>query len=347
MASVTLDAVTFRYPGSRGETLEALSLMVPDQSTHALLGASGAGKTTVLNLLSGSLQPTSGQILLDGMDVSRLPSAQRNVTQVFQFPVLYPAMTVAENLQFPLRNRGWKRPDALARAIEIARELDIEPLLGSGLKALTLFERQLVAIGRALVRPDVGLVLLDEPLTAVQPELKWQLRKALRKVQTDLGVTMIYVTHDQTEALTFAAQVSVMQGGRILQTGSPHEIHDKPAHDYVGFFIGSPGMNFLDINVRQGRVAMGDRQLMASSAADGDYRIGFRAEWARLGSTGIPITITGFRADGLVDDVPVGIVTAEFGSTRLHVRHRGDLPSTDVCLEVQRYLLFKEGRRVD
>lgn len=347
MASVTLDAVTFRYPGSRGETLEALSLVVPDKSTHALLGASGAGKTTVLNLLSGSLQPTSGRILLDGVDVSRLPSAQRNVTQVFQFPVLYPAMSVAENLQFPLRNRGWNRRDALARAVEIARELDIEPLLGEGLKALTLFERQLVAIGRALVRPDVGLVLLDEPLTAVQPELKWQLRKALRKVQTDLGVTMIYVTHDQTEALTFAEQVSVMQGGRILQTGSPHEIHDKPAHDYVGFFIGSPGMNFLDIKVRQGRAALGERPWMASSAADGDYRIGFRAEWARLGTSGVPIRITGFRADGLVDDAPVGIVTAEFGSTRLHVRHHGDLPNAEICLEVQKYLLFKEGHRVD
>ena len=347
MASVTLDAVTFRYPGARGETLEALSLVIPDKSTHALLGASGAGKTTVLNLLSGSLQPTSGRILLDGEDVSALPSAQRNVTQVFQFPVLYPAMTVLENLKFPLRNRGWKRADALARAIEIARELDIEPLLESGLKALTLFERQLVAIGRALVRPDVGLVLLDEPLTAVQPELKWQLRKALRKVQTDLGVTMIYVTHDQTEALTFAAEVSVMQGGRILQTGSPVDVHDRPAHDYVGFFIGSPGMNFLDIEVRQGRAVLGDRQLMSSSAADGLYRIGFRAEWAKLGATGLPIEVTGFRADGLVDDMPVGIVTAQFGAARLHVRHRGALPDTATCLQVQQYLLFKEGRRVD
>jgi len=347
MASVTLDAVTFRYPGSQGETLEALSLLVPDKSTHALLGASGAGKTTVLNLLSGSLKPTSGRILLDNVEVSKLPSAQRNVTQVFQFPVLYPAMTVRENLQFPLRNRGWKRADALARATEIARELDIEPLLESGLKALTLFERQLVAIGRALVRPDVGLVLLDEPLTAVQPELKWQLRKALRKVQTDLGVTMIYVTHDQTEALTFAAEVSVMQGGRILQTGSPIDVHDKPSHDYVGFFIGSPGMNFLEVEVRQRRVALAGWPLMSTLAADGDYRIGFRAEWATLGATGLPIKVTGFRADGLVDDAPVGVVTAQFGSTRLHVRHRGDLPGTDVCLQVKKYLLFKEGRRVD
>ncbi len=347
MASVTLDAVTFRYPGSRGETLEALSLLVPDQSTHALLGASGAGKTTVLNLLSGSLRPSSGRILLDGSDVSNLPSAQRNVTQVFQFPVLYPAMTVRENLQFPLRNRGWKRADAAARATEMARELDIEPLLESGLRVLTLFERQLVAIGRALVRPDVGLVLLDEPLTAVQPELKWQLRKALRKVQTDLGVTMIYVTHDQTEALTFAAEVSVMQGGRILQTGSPIDVHDKPSHDYVGFFIGSPGMNFLDIEVRQGRATLAGGPLLSTHAADGDYRIGFRAEWATLGTTGLPIQITGFRADGLIDDVPVGVVTAQSGSTRLHVRHRGDLPGTGVCLQVNKYLLFKEGRRVE
>ena len=346
MAAIELDAVGFRYPGSGGEAVEGLSLRVEDKSTHALLGASGAGKTTVLNLLSGLLQPQRGRILFGGRDVTGVDAARRGVAQVFQFPVLYPRMTVQENLVFPLHNTGWRRPDAAARASEIARELGIDGVLAASVGALTLFERQLVAIGRALVRPDVALVLLDEPLTAVQPELKWRLRRTLRKVQADLGVTMIYVTHDQTEALTFAAAVSVMQGGRILQTGTPAQVHDLPDHDYVGFFIGSPGMNFLDAEVRLGNVRVGGIDVATTRAADGPCRVGFRADWAGLGNDGLPVEVTGFRPDAIQDDTPVGISSVRWGEARLQVRSAGSVATGPSHLRLHRHLLFREGKRV-
>jgi glycerol transport system ATP-binding protein len=292
------------------------------------------------------LQPTSGRILFGGRDVAGVPSGARQVAQVFQFPVLYPRMTVLENLTFPLRNSGWKKADAAARALEIARELGIESTLASGVAALTLFERQLVAIGRALVRPDVALVLLDEPLTAVQPELKWRLRRALRKVQSDLGVTMIYVTHDQTEALTFARAVSVMQGGRILQTGSPREVHDLPDHEYVGFFIGSPGMNFLDAEVRDGKIRIDGVVVAVTTAADGPYSVGFRADWATLASAGLPVKLLGFRPDAVQNDLPVGVAVLERGQRQIHVRAEGRIDPGQAWLRLDHHLLFREGRRV-
>lgn len=346
MAAIELDCVTYRYPGSSDEAIENLSLQVADRSTHALLGASGAGKTTVLNLLSGLLQPTGGHIRFGDRDVAGVAASARNVAQVFQFPVLYPRMTVGENLEFPLRNRGWRAADAGARVLEIARELGIDVVLGARIQALTLFERQLVAIGRALVRPDVALVLLDEPLTAVQPELKWRLRRTLRRVQADLGVTMIYVTHDQTEALTFASAVSVMQGGRILQTGTPAQVHDEPAHEYVGYFIGSPGMNFLPAAVRHGQVHVDGVVVAPSSAADGECTIGFRSDWAEVARDGLAVDVTGFRADAVQDDEPVGIATLKRGDVTLHVRAQGVVNPGRASLRLHRHLLFRDGQRV-
>lgn len=346
MAAIELSGVSFRYPGSTGEAIENLSLNVDDKATHALLGASGAGKTTMLNLLSGLLLPTSGRILFGDRDVSAVPAAKRNVAQVFQFPVLYPRMNVLENLVFPLCNNGWKKLDAAARALEIAKELGIEIVLEANVSALTLFERQLVAIGRALVRPDVALVLLDEPLTAVQPELKWRLRRTLRKVQADLGVTMIYVTHDQTEALTFASAVSVMHGGHILQTGSPMEVHDHPEHEYVGFFIGSPGMNFVKAEVKRGAVRVNGTALASTDHAEGECTVGFRADWAMLAPDGLPVEITGFRPDAVQNGMPVGIASLKHDGNRLHVRAEGLIAPGPSHVQLKHHMLFREGRRV-
>jgi len=196
------------------------------------------------------------------------------------------------------------------------------------------------------VRPDVGLVLLDEPLTAVQPELKWRLRRTLRRVQADLGVTMVYVTHDQTEALTFASEVSVMHDGRILQTGSPTQVHDSPAHEYVGFFIGSPGMSFIDVEVRDARVQITGVDFADAAVPDGRYRLGFRADWGVLGEAGLPVELVGFRPDGMIDDAPVGVVSLVIGGVRAHVRHAGEMPSERTRLTLRRHVLFREGRRI-
>ena len=208
----------------------------------SLLGASGAGKTTLLNLLSGILQPTQGRIFFDDVEVTGLPGRDRHLSQVFQFPVLYQSMTVRENLAFPLTTRGSRmsRVDIEARVKAVADELNIGAILKRSAKGISLFEKQLVAIGRALIRPDVSMVLLDEPLTAVEPSVKWRLRQTLKQAQQDLGVTMVYVTHDQTEALTFAERVAVLANGYILQTGTPDDVYQNPAHEFVGHFWAVP-----------------------------------------------------------------------------------------------------------
>ena len=328
MANIILDELGFAYPGALEPTLLPLSVEIKDGEAFALLGASGAGKTTLLNLLSGLLVPTTGRILFNGVDVSSQSGSERNLAQVFQFPVLYESLTIADNLAFPLRARKavnrFSAVDIASRVAKIAGELEIENLLKRKPKTLSLFQKQLVAIGRALMRPDVSVVLLDEPLTAVEPRTKWQLRQSLKRLQEELGVTMIYVTHDQTEALTFADRVAVMADGKILQTASPQEVYEQPAHEFVGFFIGSPGMNFVAIDS-----AIPTPMYAASGVDQFAQRIGFRPEWARLEHP--PMThplsavhwlgrVTHCQILGTQDGAPVGITTLASEVGELKVR---------------------------
>ena len=212
---------------------------------YALLGPSGCGKTTLLNLISGIVTPSRGKILFDGADITPLSTQKRNIAQVFQFPVIYDTMTVGQNLAFPLKNRGVPKAEIDARVKQIADLLDLTPYLGRKATRLTADAKQKISLGRGLVRSDVAAVLFDEPLTVIDPELKWQLRSKLKALHRELDLTMIYVTHDQTEALTFADTVVVMHDGRVVQSGTPAELFDKPAHTFVGYFIGSPGMNIV------------------------------------------------------------------------------------------------------
>jgi glycerol transport system ATP-binding protein len=333
MARITLNDVGFRYPEATHDTLCGLNLDIANGEAHALLGASGAGKTTLLNILSGLLIPTSGQLLLDGRDVSQLAGRARNVAQVFQFPVLYPSLTVAENLAFPLRTRGASATEIADRVDYLCDELSISELRERKPQALSLFEKQLVAVGKALVREDVSLVLLDEPLTAVQPKIKWRLRQTLRKVQRDLGVTMIYVTHDQTEALTFADRVSILTDGGILQTGTPAEVYQAPEHEFVGHFVGSPGMNFVP-NSALG-VAAGER-------------LGFRPEWAVLDDNGpVQGVVTRTLIQGTRDSEPYGLVTLATEYGELLVRGETNRRVGDnTALRVNRYVAFTNKQKV-
>jgi glycerol transport system ATP-binding protein len=223
---------------------------------YALLGPSGCGKTTLLNLISGIIRPTRGKILFDGADVTPLSTQKRNIAQVFQFPVIYDTMTVGQNLAFPLKNRGVPKVEIDKRVAEIARLLDLTPHLNRKATRLTADAKQKISLGRGLVRSDVAAILFDEPLTVIDPELKWQLRSKLKALHRELDLTMIYVTHDQTEALTFADTVVVMHDGRVVQSGTPAELFEKPAHTFVGYFIGSPGMNIMpaEVDCREARV---------------------------------------------------------------------------------------------
>src|SRR5437899_4061936 len=217
---------------------------------YALLGPSGCGKTTLLNVISGIITPSRGEILFDGEDITPLSTQKRNIAQVFQFPVIYDTMSVGENLAFPLKNRGVPKSESDARVAEIAALLDLTPYLSRKATRLTADAKQKISLGRGLVRSDVAAVLFDEPLTVIDPELKWQLRSKLKTLHRELDLTMIYVTHDQTEALTFADTVVVMHDGGVVQSGTPAELFDKPAHTFVGYFIGSPGMNILPAQVK-------------------------------------------------------------------------------------------------
>ena len=333
MARLTLDDIAFRYPGADEHALRGLSLDIADGEAHALLGASGSGKTTLLNLLSGLLSPTAGKLLFDGQDVAGLAARHRNVAQVFQFPVLYESLTVAQNLAFPLQTRALSAEKTAARIDYILRELGIIELRERKPRTLSLFEKQLVAVGKALVREDVSLVLLDEPLTAVEPRIKWQLRQTLRKVQQDLAVTMIYVTHDQTEALTFADRVSLLAGGRILQTGTPASVCEAPDHEYVGHFVGSPGMNFVPAS--------------AFGVAAGE-RLGFRPEWAVLDDDGpVKGVVTRTRLQGTRNGTSFGIVTllTEYGDLNIRGAAEVDV-GANTALQIKRYVAFTDERRI-
>lgn len=346
MAALALEGLSFAYPGAGGEALSNLSLAVPDGSAHALLGASGAGKTTLLNLLCGLLQPTHGRILLNGREVTRLDPASRNLAMVFQFPVLYEAASVARNLTLPLCNRGWTRAAANARAAQVAEELGITPLMQEPARRLSLFQKQLVSIGKALAPPDLDMALLDEPLTAVEPGLKWRLRQALARLQQAQGLTVIYVTHDQKEAMTFADEVSVMAEGRILQTAPPEEIYERPRHRRVAEFIGMPGMQCLPVQVKQGRPLGYGYQGPRLAAKDGGYLMGVRAEWlCLLPGGGWQVQQSQLR--GTAGGQALRLVTLTREGQRLQVAAEGDWPpGTKAGLQVQRCLLFQGDEAV-
>ena len=248
MATIELVGIEHTYVKGRVTTqaLKGINLKFEEGCPTALLGPSGCGKTTLLNILSGLLKPTKGRILFDGKDVTDLPTEQRNIAQVFQFPVVYDSMDVYGNLSFPLKNRRIPKKEADGRVREVADLLDLSDVLNLAPRSLSQSQRQLLALGRGLVRTDTAVVLLDEPMTQIDVHQRWFLRRELSKVQSSLNVTMIYVTHDQYEALTFAEEVVVMKDGLVVQEGTPEELYQNPATPFVGYFIGTPGMNVLE-----------------------------------------------------------------------------------------------------
>ncbi|ARP86401.1 ABC transporter ATP-binding protein [Bordetella genomosp. 9] len=256
---------------------------------YALLGPSGCGKTTLLNCISGLLRPSSGSVRFDGQDVTNRTPQERNIAQVFQFPVVYDTMTVAQNLAFPLRNRGMPESHVRERVGRVAEMLELSGVLDRRARGLAADAKQKISLGRGLVRSDVSAVLFDEPLTVIDPHLKWSLRRKLKEIHQEFNLTLIYVTHDQTEALTFADHVVVMSRGKVVQVGTADDLFLRPAHTFVGHFIGSPGMNFLPAQWREGRLEVEGRTLgdappalAGRLAAAGSFTLGVRPEFAGL-----------------------------------------------------------------
>ena len=259
-----------------------LKMTFEDGGAYALLGPSGCGKTTMLNIMSGLVAPSSGSVRFDGQDVTRATPQQRNIAQVFQFPVIYDTMTVAENLAFPLRNRKMPAEKIKQRVGEIAEMLELSGQLNQRAAGLAADAKQKISLGRGLVRSDVSAVLFDEPLTVIDPHLKWQLRRKLKQIHHELKLTLIYVTHDQVEALTFADQVVVMTRGRAVQVGSAADLFERPSHTFVGNFIGSPGMNFISGEVEADKVLVAGVALalpLHQALPPGRIKLGIRPEY--------------------------------------------------------------------
>ncbi|MBE2275105.1 MAG: ABC transporter ATP-binding protein [Rhodobacteraceae bacterium] len=337
MAKITLRNLAHSYlPHPKSEkdfALKEMDHVWQDGGAYALLGSSGCGKTTLLNIISGLVRPSQGRVLFGDTDVTDAPTAARNIAQVFQFPVVYDTMTVRDNLAFPLRNLGKDAGYIAQRVDAIARMIGMEESLGRKAQGLTADAKQKISLGRGMVREDVNAILFDEPLTVIDPLMKWELRTQLKSLHRQFGHTMIYVTHDQTEALTFADKVVVMYDGRVVQMGTPEELFERPAHVFVGYFIGSPGMNLFDARIEGNRAHLAGGAVDLGAAYDplgGHTQIGIRPEHAVLtAETGLPVRILRVEDVGRhrlvraeLDGQPLNVVAPEgmaIGADLTHV----------------------------
>ena len=300
MSKITLKELSHSYLQSQSKdedwAIRNVNIDWEDGGAYALLGPSGCGKTTLLNIISGLIIPTQGKILFNDEDITKKNPVERNIAQIFQFPVIYDTMTVFENLAFPLRNRKIPDEDIKKKVNEIAEMLELTSTLYNRASGLTADGKQKISLGRGLVRSDVNVIMFDEPLTVIDPHLKWVLRSKLKELHQKIKRTMIYVTHDQTEALTFADQVVVMHEGQIVQTGTPVELFEKPKHTFVGHFIGSPGMNILPCEINKGLVAVNGTKIetLNSKIDNSNFskiEVGIRPEFISFNKEGLPVKI--------------------------------------------------------
>ena len=285
MATVTFDHATRVYPGSDKPAVDQLCLDIADGEFLVLVGPSGCGKSTSLRMLAGLEDVNGGRILIGDKDVTNVPPKNRDIAMVFQNYALYPHMSVRENMGFALKIAGVSKEKINKRVEEAARILDLVPYLDRKPKALSGGQRQRVAMGRAIVRkPQV--FLMDEPLSNLDAKLRVQTRTQIASLQRELGVTTVYVTHDQTEALTMGDRIAVMAGGVLQQVGTPQEMYERPANDFVAGFIGSPAMNLGTFTVDGEWAKIGPARVRLSAATrdalvpedGGMIKIGFRPE---------------------------------------------------------------------
>ena len=285
MATVTFDKATRIYPGSDKPAVDQLDLEIQDGEFLVLVGPSGCGKSTSLRMLAGLEDVNSGRIFIGDKDVTDVQPKNRDIAMVFQNYALYPHMTVRENMGFALKIAGTPKAEIAQRVEEAARILDLEPDLDRKPKALSGGQRQRVAMGRAIVRkPQV--FLMDEPLSNLDAKLRVQTRTQIASLQRELGVTTVYVTHDQTEALTMGDRIAVLNNGLLQQVGTPQEMYEHPANEFVAGFIGSPAMNLGKFKVEGNVAKLGTAEVPLSQATldamvpedEGKITIGFRPE---------------------------------------------------------------------
>ena len=265
MATVTFEKATRIYPGGTRPAVDQVELTVNDGEFLVLVGPSGCGKTTTLRMLAGLEEVNEGRILIGDRDVTQVPPKDRDIAMVFQNYALYPHMTVAENMGFALKIAGVKKDERAARVLEAAKLLDLEPYLDRKPKALSGGQRQRVAMGRAIVRKP-AVFLMDEPLSNLDAKLRVATRTQIASLQRRLGVTTVYVTHDQVEAMTMGDRVAVLKDGVLQQVDTPRALYERPANVFVAGFIGSPAMNLLSLKIVAGGVTFGNTTIKVDSA---------------------------------------------------------------------------------
>jgi multiple sugar transport system ATP-binding protein len=280
MAAIEIQGVTKRFGKAGNAAVDNVSLSIADNEFMVLLGPSGCGKTTLLRCIVGLEGFDEGRIIIGGRDVTGLPPRRRNISMVFQNYAVFPHMTVFDNIAFGLRNQKVPEAEVATRVRDAAELLHITELLERKPAAASGGQRQRIALARAIaVKADV--LLMDEPLSNLDALLRMEMRAELKKLMRELGVTVVYVTHDQIEALSMGDRIAVMRSGKLLQCAAPLDVYDRPADRFVGSFIGNPPMNFLPATVRDGRVQVGGGSIgdaPSGSVAGGSLTMGVRAE---------------------------------------------------------------------
>jgi multiple sugar transport system ATP-binding protein len=355
MADVRFDRATKAYAGSHAVAVHELDLHIQDGEFMVLVGPSGSGKTTALRMLAGLEEVDDGGIFIGDRDVTYLPPKKRDVAMVFQNYALYPYLTVAQNIAFPLKMAGVKKAEREAQAHEVARKLGLEDYLQRKPAQLSGGERQRVAMGRAIVRKP-SVFLMDEPLSNLDAKLRVQMRADIAALQADLGITTVYVTHDQSEAMTLGHRVAVLDHGHLQQCGNPRELYDRPANSFVAGFIGSPAMNLCEVALTEnGSVSFGGQPVKVRAKLDGrpSVLVGLRPEALELSADGIPArveVVEEFGADAYV------FCAARLGdaTTRLVARteaktapERGDRIALRVRPEEAHLFDAQSGERLD
>ena len=290
MASVVFENASRIYPGTTKPAVDKLNLTVNDGEFLVLVGPSGCGKSTSLRMLAGLEEIDGGRILIGDRDVTNVAPKDRDIAMVFQSYALYPHMTVAENMGFALKIAGTPKEERDRRVLEAAKLLDLEPYLDRKPKALSGGQRQRVAMGRAIVR-EPQVFLMDEPLSNLDAKLRVATRTQIAALQRRLGITTVYVTHDQVEAMTMGDRVAVLKDGLLQQVDTPRNLYDNPANAFVAGFIGSPAMNLLNATVSGGKAMLGDLSVDVPASAGSSVIVGIRPESFTPASQGFHVLV--------------------------------------------------------
>ncbi len=353
MAEIVIERVTKRF--GTFAAIQDLDIRFRDGEVACLLGPSGCGKTTLMRMIAGLERPTAGRILFGGTDVTRLSTAARDVGMVFQYPVMYPTLSVAENIALPLsRDRRVSGAERARRVDEMLDVLDMRDQRSAFIDELDAGNRQKVAVGRAVARGS-AIVLFDEPTTTIEVNAKLSLIRAIKAVIKRTGQSIVYVTHDQTEAMTLADRIALMQGGRISQYDRPSELYNTPQTEFGGWFMGNPGMNFVPARVEGGLVTSpilaAPVPAPAGLPAGTALKLGLRPEWIAMSGAPGPGTVPGVLADRTVGIAGRYLTRVTLAGAEVKVKTDGRPPAAPggtvhLAARPDRVLLYRDGVRV-